>query len=80
MERLWRGEAHAAVLRALATGSDRKRQERKNNRCAIQGFSFMPGKYALSGACSRNSVFSTVMIPNLGFDAVPELDFVNETP
>jgi hypothetical protein len=45
----------------------------------IQGFFFIPGKYALSGACSMNSTFSAVMIPYFGFAAVPELAFVNVT-
>lgn len=42
-----------------------------------QGFFFMPGRYALSGACSMYSTFSEVMIPYFGFAAVPELALVN---
>ncbi len=34
----------------------------------------MPGRYALSGACSTNSTFSDVMMPYFGFAAVPELE------
>lgn len=56
---------------------DEERPEETYGRRRNQGFFFMPGRYALSGACSTNSTFSDVMMPYFGFAAVPELAFVN---